>query len=343
MYQDLFETFISVETPPFSGNKFTHSNPDWQDGTNEKFNEWALGQFGLKDLDSDEDVEVPVNMQKAKDISFEINKRGHFILPPMSDFRYARDRQRVVRGYIGAVYSELIDFLFLFLFSYIMAGKFTGSKTSSFPFVLAAKEDQNIISPESVPENFTLSDPDHLDIPQINSLYNHWLDRQRKGLPPFVVINPGPLHAHLVKKSSTVKQGKKKEIYVPVRSDDESVKDSDDGNSDAADFGKNGECAEDEQDEDDDRQPEDGEENTKVVKRGPPKKRNVKPTYDRDGRQANALAGPSNQRKTGRKDRVVEEIPIPVKLGPPTTKRKPNTKKVTVLMPSVGSLVSYKI
>ena len=185
-------------------------------------------------MDSDEDVEVPVNMQKAKDISFEINKHGHFILPPMSNFRYARDRQRVVRGYIGAVYSELIVFLFLFLFSYIMAGKFTGSKTSSFPFGLAAKEDQNIISPESVPENFTLSDPDHLDIPQINTLYNHWLDRQRKGLPPFVVINPSPLHAHLVKKSSTVKQGKKKKTYVPVRSDDESVKDCDDENSDAA-------------------------------------------------------------------------------------------------------------
>ena len=274
--------------------------------------------------------------------------------------RYARDRQRVVRGYIGAVYSELIDFLFLFLFSYIMEGNFTGSKTSSFPFGLVAKEDQNIISPESVPENFMLSDPDHLDIPQINLLYDHWLDRQRKGLPPFVVINPSPLHAHLVKKSSTVKQGKKKKIYVPVRSDDESVKDSDDGNSDAADFGKNGECAEDEQDdEDDDRQPEDGEENTKVVKQGPPKKRNAKPTYDKDGRQPNALAGSSNQSKTGGKEHAVEEIPIPVKLGPPTTKGKPNgktskkvdisqsspgpsTQKVTVLMPSVGSLVSYK-
>ena len=214
--------------------------------------------------------------------------------------------------------------------------------------VLQQKKDQNIISPESVPENFTLSDPDHLDIPQINSLYNHWLDRQCKGLPPFVVINPSPLHAHLVKKSSTVKQGKKKKIYVPVRSDDESVKDCDDGNSDAADFGKNGEWAEDEQ------------EITKVVRQGPPKKRNAKPTYNKDGRQPNALAGPSNQRKTGGKEGAVEEIPRPVKLGPPTTKRKPNgktskkkvdisqsspgpsTQKVMVLMPSVGSLVSYK-
>ena len=86
-----------------------------------------LGQFGLKDLDLDEDAEVPVNMQKVKDISFETNKCGHFVLPPMSDFRYARDKQRVVRGYIGAVYSELIDFTLLFIFSYIMSGKFTGS------------------------------------------------------------------------------------------------------------------------------------------------------------------------------------------------------------------------
>ena len=150
-------------------------------------------------------------MQKAKDISFETNKRGHFVLPSMSDFWYARDRQRVVRGYIGAVYSELIDFTFLFIFSYIMSGKFTGSKTSSFPFGLAAKEDQNIISPNLVPENFTLSDPDHLDIPQINSLYKHWLDRQRKGLPPFVVINPSPLHAHLIKKIVYSKAGEEEE------------------------------------------------------------------------------------------------------------------------------------
>ena len=111
----LFNTFFSVETPPFAGNKFTHSNPDWQEGTNEKFNDWAVGQFGLKELDSDEEAEVPVNMQKAKDISFQVNKRGHFVLPSIHDYRLARERQRVVRGYIGAIYSEFVGLVF-FLF-----------------------------------------------------------------------------------------------------------------------------------------------------------------------------------------------------------------------------------
>ena len=137
------------------------------------------------------------------------------------------------------------------------------------------------------------------------------------------MINPSPLHAHLIKKSSTVKQGKKKKPYVPVRSDDESV-------------------------EDGDVQPEE-----EVVKRGPPaKKRNVKPPFNKDGGQSNTQAGPSC---------AVDEIPNAVKLGLPTRKRKPDWKpskknvdisptspgpftknKAIVLMPpSMGGLVSF--
>ena len=66
-------------------------------------------------LYSDKEAEVLVNMQKAKDISFQINKRGHFVLPPIHDYQLACERQRVVRGYIGAVYSEFVDLAF-FLF-----------------------------------------------------------------------------------------------------------------------------------------------------------------------------------------------------------------------------------
>jgi hypothetical protein len=55
-------------------------------------------------MDSDDEGEVPVHMQKAKDIQFEVNKKGFFILPPRANFKTIRERQRVIRGYIGAVY-----------------------------------------------------------------------------------------------------------------------------------------------------------------------------------------------------------------------------------------------
>jgi hypothetical protein len=67
--------------------------------------DWSLKQFGLKEPDSDDNGEVAVHLQKAKDLKFEINKRGHFILPPLDNFKTVRQKQRVVRGYIGAVYS----------------------------------------------------------------------------------------------------------------------------------------------------------------------------------------------------------------------------------------------
>jgi hypothetical protein len=56
-------------------------------------------------LDSDDGVEVPANMQKAKDIEFERNEKGVLRLPPNSDIKTIRAKQRVVRGYVGAVYS----------------------------------------------------------------------------------------------------------------------------------------------------------------------------------------------------------------------------------------------
>ena len=159
------------------GNSFTHSCSDWRDGTYEHFKEWAVKQFGLKDLDSDDEGEVPVHMQKAKDIAFERNREGEYILPDMSNYRTIRQRQRVVRGYIGAVYSMSFQPPGL-CFLIQMTGEFTGNSRAAFPYSLASKEDQTIFSPECVPEGFTLSDPDHLSGVKIVALYSHWWRRQ---------------------------------------------------------------------------------------------------------------------------------------------------------------------
>jgi hypothetical protein len=104
------KTIPSVESSPANGNLFTNSFPDWRDGTYEMFKDWAGKQFGTKELDSDDEAEIPVHRQKAKDIQFEVNKRGFFILPPRSNFKTIRERQRVIRGYIGAVYRPLMHF-----------------------------------------------------------------------------------------------------------------------------------------------------------------------------------------------------------------------------------------
>jgi hypothetical protein len=101
-----------------------------------------------------------------------------------------------------------------------MTGEFTGNKTAAFPYILASKEDQTIYSAECVPGGFTLSDPDHLPAFKIQSLYAHWLTRQVKKLPPFIVLNPGPLHISSAKKSEKVK-GKKKMEYKEVSTDDD--------------------------------------------------------------------------------------------------------------------------
>jgi hypothetical protein len=93
-----------METTPKVGNLFTQSCPDWNEGTFENFKDWAVRQFGVKELASEDEAEVPVGMKKAKNISFEKNKKGIFILPPKSDFKKVKEKQRVIRGYIGAVY-----------------------------------------------------------------------------------------------------------------------------------------------------------------------------------------------------------------------------------------------
>jgi hypothetical protein len=94
----------SVQSAPIEGNSFTNSYPDWENGTNQLFLEWAKTQFGLKQRDPDESVEVPVRFKKAKEIEFTKNRQGEFILHPLSNYRRIKDKQRVVRGYIGAVY-----------------------------------------------------------------------------------------------------------------------------------------------------------------------------------------------------------------------------------------------
>jgi hypothetical protein len=68
----------------------------------------------MEKLDSDEDETVPAHMQKAKDIEFQRNKSGVLVLPPKTDFKTNRDKQRVVRGYIGAVYRDYIPPMFFF-------------------------------------------------------------------------------------------------------------------------------------------------------------------------------------------------------------------------------------
>jgi hypothetical protein len=90
------------------GNTFTNSCKEWRDGTYDNFKDWALKQFGVAELESDDEGEVPIHMQKAKNISFTKNKRGHFMLPTptIKGLKTAREKQRIVRGYIGAVYRE---------------------------------------------------------------------------------------------------------------------------------------------------------------------------------------------------------------------------------------------
>ena len=59
----------------------------------------------MEEVDSEDNGDVPVDFQRAKDIEFKKNERGEFILPPISTYDTVRQKQRVVRAYIGAVYS----------------------------------------------------------------------------------------------------------------------------------------------------------------------------------------------------------------------------------------------
>jgi hypothetical protein len=94
----------SVESAPEVGNTFTHACPDWKEGTYELFKDWAAKQFG--EAPSEDEEEVPVHHKRAKDISFKRNENDDLILPPMTDYRKIRQRQRVIRAYAGAVYSK---------------------------------------------------------------------------------------------------------------------------------------------------------------------------------------------------------------------------------------------
>lgn len=89
------------------------------------------------------------------------------------------------------------------------AGQFTDQKSAAFPFILAAKEDQEIYDPDCVPDDFVLSDPDHLTVNQISKLYRHWEARQNRRLSPFVVFKPGP-HHQAARTKSTKAKGKQR-------------------------------------------------------------------------------------------------------------------------------------
>ena len=60
-------------------------------------------------MGSDYEEEVPVDMRKAKNLEFSKNKRGDLILPPIEYFKTIRQRQRVIRGHIGAIYHKSIE------------------------------------------------------------------------------------------------------------------------------------------------------------------------------------------------------------------------------------------
>ena len=98
-----------------AGNLFTESCSDWKEGTFELFKVWASKQFGLRELETDDEAEVPVRMRKAKNIHFEKNDDGVYILG--DKIGIAKDVQRTVRGYIGAVYSESLPSIFIMFFT----------------------------------------------------------------------------------------------------------------------------------------------------------------------------------------------------------------------------------
>ena len=97
-------------------NSFTNSYQDWREGTFENFKAWSLDQFCINPKDSDDEAEVPVNMVKVKDISFEKNWSGVCVLPPMGNYKTIKQKQRVMRGYIGATYSQPFPSVFFLLF-----------------------------------------------------------------------------------------------------------------------------------------------------------------------------------------------------------------------------------
>jgi len=138
-------------------------------------------------------------------------------------------------------------------------GEFTGYKRAGFPYLTAAKDGQDIYSPDCVPEGFSLIDPDHLTGFKITNLYNHWLQHQKKKMEPFIILKPGPLHQGMVKKSEKSK-GKQKE-YVHVSTDDEDGGDASDG----------GEGKKNQSDMEGGEQSDEGDEEVSLPKIGPPR------------------------------------------------------------------------
>ena len=145
-----------------------------------------------------------------------------------------------------------------------------------------------IYQPDCVPDGFTLSDPDHLPASNIILLYRHWLECQKNGLSPFVVLNPSPLHAPMIKKAKKDK-GKKKAVYLEVSDDDEDV----DGDGDE-DCNEDEDEDEDESDDDEDSRNDDSDaEKEDEPKIGPPtgKKNAIPPSK----KSPIKVAGPSSQ------------------------------------------------
>ena len=69
-------------------------------------------------MESDDDTEVPVHFQKAKDIEFEKNKAGEFILPPLLKSSLALVRGRGwFSKYIGVVYRQYLSNPSVFLYA----------------------------------------------------------------------------------------------------------------------------------------------------------------------------------------------------------------------------------
>ena len=76
---------------------FTNSCDGWREGTYETFQkDWALRQFGIEELDSNDKAEVPAHLQKVRDLLFDKNDHMVFILPPMHNYKTIHQKQRVV-------------------------------------------------------------------------------------------------------------------------------------------------------------------------------------------------------------------------------------------------------
>jgi hypothetical protein len=232
-------------------------------------------------------------------------------------------------------------------------GEFTDNQNAAFPYILASKEDQTIFAPDCVPEGFVLSDPDHLQAVHVRALYLHWLKRQEKKLPAFIILNCSPQHQKSERTSAKAK-GKRKMEYLEVNSDDEEVeserederleeeeeesKEEEEEEREQSEEGEEKESKEEEEEEEEEReQSEEGEEELseggdrlednngmEVVKYGPPiamKKKHPPST------PLNLQAGPSKpvpQKLVSKKDDV--EISVR-RLNTRHSAKNPNPKK----------------